>query len=87
MKLLLTNPISDMERDMLEKYNIKEVTLMGFSMPRRYARVKDDSGAIWHCHPESFTLPEGQEPTLNPKCLYKDNHKPGQFCANCEGWG
>ena len=48
------NPVSDMEKDMVNKYGIKQLTFDGFSKPYGYARCIDNTGQIWHIHPESL---------------------------------
>ena len=48
------NPISDMEKDMVNKYGIKQLTYEGISNPHEYARCRDNTGVIWHIHPESL---------------------------------
>ena len=86
MNLRLTNLISDMERDMRDKYSIKEVEFLGFVNPHGFVRVRDETGQVWHCHPESFTATgESPAPVLE-SCLQRDKHKPGEYCSNCRGW-
>lgn len=50
----LTKPISDLECDMVEKYNIKYLEFVEW-VDNGYARCRDlDIGALWIVHPESL---------------------------------
>ena len=47
----IVNPVSEMEKEMVTKYGIKQLTFDGWSKPHGYARCIDNTGAIWHIHP------------------------------------
>ncbi|MFW6046765.1 MAG: hypothetical protein ACOCP4_03135 [Candidatus Woesearchaeota archaeon] len=70
----IVNPISDLEMDMVNKYNIEYLEFVEW-VDNGYARCKDlDIGAKWIVHPESLDYAD----VLNNKEL--ENLENKDFC-------
>ncbi len=65
--LALVNPISDMEHDMINKYNIDQIKFTRWNPPHGYASVQDNQGVTWIVHPEALAPHPDTPPEYNIK--------------------